>query len=76
MSHFYAQIIESARKTQATARGHKNTGIRMQAASYSGGIEVVLRHNEETGKDEYQINEIPWSGAGRLRRIAKGILGE
>ena len=76
MSHFYAQIPHSARKTTPTARGHKSTGINTQAASYAGAIEVDLFHDEETGKDHFVINQMPWQNSGISEKIATGVLGE
>lgn len=55
MSHFYASIPTSARKTQATARGHKTTGIKTQAMTYEGCLTVHLWHDPETGRDRYDI---------------------
>ena len=65
MSHFYAKIPTSARKTTATARGHKSTGIVTQAASYAGAIEVELTYNAETDKDEFVITLIDWPSGNR-----------
>ncbi len=76
MSHFYAKIPNSARKNAATARGHKNTGITTQAASYAGAIEVDVWHNSETGKDEFRVCQILWHGGGIREEIASGVLGE
>lgn len=76
MSHFYASIPVSARKTEATARGHKATGIVVRAASWAGAIEVRLTHDEETGLDMYQVYHTDHQGAGINRAIASGIVGE
>lgn len=75
MSHFYAAITKSARKTIATARGHTSTGIETYAASWDGRITVNLRHNAETGKDEFSVHMEPHSGRGDSAVIATGIVG-
>lgn len=74
MSHFYAMIPVSARKTIATARGHVHTGIETVAASWSGAIRVTLEHRD--GKDIYTVTEEPWQGSGISRHLARGVLGE
>ena len=76
MSHYYAQIPQSARRTVPTARGHKSTGITVQAACAEGAIEVRLYH--EDGKDHFEVERIPWSysgeSRGRKELLAKGEL--
>lgn len=76
MSHYYAQIPQSARRTVPTARGHKSTGITVQAACAEGAIEVRLYH--EDGKDYFEVERIPWSysgeSRGRKELLAKGEL--
>ena len=56
MSHFYGEIVRSARKTIPTARGHKNTGLETRARSWQGDVRVVLDHDEETGKDTFSVH--------------------
>ena len=72
MSHYYATIPTSGRKTTPTARGHKTTGLATIAASYKGAIRVELRHVD--GKDLFTVNRIPWQGAGPSEVIAEGEL--
>lgn len=76
MSHYYAKILKSGRKTIPTARGHKTTGIVTQAACAEGAIEVRLYH--EDGKDYFEVERIPWSysgeSRGRKELLAKGEL--
>jgi len=72
MSHFYATIPDSARRTVPTARGHKTTGVKTIAASWNGAIEVELTHVE--GKDLFSVRRIPWQGNGKREDIAKGEL--
>ncbi len=75
MSHFYAAIPTSARRTMPTARGHKSTGITVYAASWAGRIAVRLRHNAETGLDEFAVMMTPHEGEGDEHAIATGIVG-
>ena len=76
MSHFYATIPTSARKTVPTARGHKSTGIGTIGASYSGAIDVYLWHDEESGLDKFRVAMIPWHGAGDHKVLARGTVGD
>ena len=76
MSHFYGSIPTSARKTIPTARGHKSTGLTVNAASWQGAIEVELWHNTETGKDEYVVWQRAHHGNGVNEILIKGIIGE
>tara|TARA_R100001377_G_scaffold896_2_gene766 strand:+ start:1040 stop:1279 length:240 start_codon:yes stop_codon:yes gene_type:complete len=75
MSHFYASIPVSARKTTATARGHKSTGLTVKAASWSGAIEVEFKHNEETGLDEFVVRHVTHENHGINATIAEGCVG-
>jgi len=57
MSHFYARIPKSARRTMATARGHRHTGIEVEAFGWKGGARITLRHVD--GEDEVVVERIP-----------------
>lgn len=74
MADFYGTLNGS--DGQVTRRGSIDSGILTQAAAPAGAIEVYVYRNAATGKDCYQIREIPWQGCGRRRNIAKGIIGE
>ena len=63
MSHFYATIPTSARKTVPTARGHKSTGVETIGASWKGGILTSLWHDADTDRD---------SGVGQHRETDPG----
>lgn len=76
MSHFYATIPTSARKTVATARGHKSTGLEVRAASWAGAVRVTLRHCEATGRDLFEVWQEPHCGQGVRAKIAQGIVGQ
>ena len=76
MSHFYAQIPVSARRTNATACGHKNTGVVTHGASWNGGIETSLWHNEADGKDWFTVSMQPWHASGDSQLICEGIVGD
>ena len=76
MSHFYATIPVSARKTVTSARGHKSTGINTIAASYAGSIRVRLWYDENTGLDMFEVNQSSWQGHGDSHCIAHGIVGQ
>ncbi len=55
MSHFYAKIVKSGRKTIPTARGHKSTGIQTLTQSYNGQIRVRMWHDPNTNQDKYEV---------------------
>jgi hypothetical protein len=76
MSHFYGCIPASMRKTPATARASKNTGLTVQAASWGGAVETRLYHDEDTGKDMFVVYQIPWHGRGVSKELARGVVGE
>jgi hypothetical protein len=73
MSHFYGVVTGQA-KTQATRRGSKNTGLRVAAASWNGGVFVRLWHDAETGLDHYAVELGPWRGHGRCEILATGTI--
>ena len=73
MSHFYASINRSARKTAATARGHKSTGIELWVGSYDGVLRVSVWHSEKHGHDMYEIYTDE-HGGGRKNILACGAL--
>ena len=65
MSHFYARIPTSARRTIATARGHKSTGIAAEVLTAEGGVRVTIRHRN--GRDIVTVERVgnPHTG-GRI----------
>ena len=76
MSHFYASIPTSARKTVATARGHKSTGLEVRAASWAGAVTVTMRHCETTGRDTFEVWQELHHGNGVRVQVAEGIVGQ
>ncbi len=77
MSHFYAAIPTSARRTMPSARGHKSTGIATYAATWGGRIRTYLWHDDETGLDHFEVCMTPHdNGAGDTCAIATGIVGD
>lgn len=74
MSHFYARIPRSARRTMATARGHKTTGIAVEAFGWKGGARVSIRH--EGGRDIVTVERIPHpSEGGNGTQVARFEIG-
>ena len=76
MSHFYAAIPTSARRTTPTARGHTSTGIATYAASYAGRVTTYLWHDEKTGEDRFEVCLSPHEGSGDRGAIASGVVGK
>jgi len=75
MSHFYAEISRSARKTPATARGHIKTGMAANVASWKGCVSVELFHDSTRDLDRYRVTLKPWHGKGSSSVLAEGVLG-
>jgi len=73
MAHFYG-TLQGARGA-ASRLGHKSSGIRTCAASWSGAIRVEVYYNEETGKDMYRVVQTPWQGRGVCEVLAEGEIG-
>ena len=76
MSHFYATIPTSARKTVPTACGHKSTGVETIGASYSGAVRVALWPDAYTGVDKFEVAMTPWQGEGDAKVLARGTVGD
>lgn len=78
MSHFYGILPShsTARKTDATARGHKSTGMQAEACSWNGRIVTTLWHDEAENVDRFRVEMLPHQGAGNTRVIATGIVGD
>ena len=76
MSHFYATIPTSARRTVPSARGHKSTGIETIGASWHGGILTSLWHDAQTALDMFEVRMIQHHGAGDSKILARGVVGD
>ena len=76
MSHFYATIPTSGRKTIPSARGHKSTGVETIGASWKGGILTSLWHDAETDLDMFEIWMTQHHGAGDSKLLARGTVGD
>ena len=75
MSHFYAMIPTSARRTVPTARGHKSTGVATVAAGWRGAIRCDVWHDDANDCDRYEVALTPWEGSGGSpRTLASGEL--
>lgn len=60
MSHFYARISESARKTQPTARAHHS--LIVEAQSWEG--KIVTKLIREKDGDYFQVWRMPHGSSG------------
>ena len=76
MSHFYATIPTSARKTVPTACGHKSTGVETIGASWKGGILTSLWHDTDTDTDMFEVWMVQHHGAGDSKILARGVVGD
>ena len=78
MSHFYARIPTSGRKTMPTARGHKSTGISADVMSYDGRIRVNMWHDPDTDSDMFEVEMLPHpaTDTGDIATLATGKVGD
>ena len=76
MSHFYAKIPISARKTVPTARGHKSTGVETVGASWRGAIQTRIWHDTNTDSDMFEVWMRSHHGAGDSKMLARGTIGD
>jgi hypothetical protein len=78
MSHFYARIPQSGRKTMPTARGHKSTGISAEAMSYNGRIRVNMYHDDDSGEDWFEVEMLshPETDTGDIAHLVSGRVGD
>ena len=75
MSHYYAAIERSARKTKATARGHKTTGLSGWAGSYEGVIAYDIYHCDGTDYVCVEQRTHPSEGFATVDVLYNGPLG-
>ena len=75
MSHFYAEILTSTRKTAPSAQGSVKTGITAYCASYEGRIVTNLWQDSE-GIDRFEVTMEAHLGKGDRQMIASGIVGD
>ena len=78
MSHFYARIPQSGRKTMPTARGHKSTGISADVMSYDGRIRVNMWHDPDTDSDMFEVAMLshPATDNGDIAHLVSGRVGD
>jgi len=74
MSHFYAKISNSARKNAPTARGHKTTGVDVEACGWGGKVVTILRHVD--GVDVFEVWMQSHMGEGESFMICEGVVGK
>ena len=72
MAHFYGRVHGA--RGEATRLGHKSSGLRTTAASWSGAVEVELYTNSE-GVDMARVSLRPWQGSGVSRELYSGPVG-
>ena len=74
MSHYYSKITTSARKTTATARGHKTTGIGGWFGSYDGVIHTELYHADGKDYATVELRTHPQRGNQTIAVLYHGAL--
>ena len=75
MSKYYSEISNSARKTNPTARGHKDTGVSAYCASWAGRIVVDVWTDEDGETERFTVYMDRHQGEGDRMRLAEGIMG-
>ena len=77
MSRFYGILPShsTARKHDATARGHATTGMQAEACAWGGKI-VTRLWVDDDGVDRFTVQMVSHHGAGDARFIADGIVGD
>ena len=74
MAQFRGTI--QGQRGEASRLGTKSSGLRVEAASWSGKIVVELRHDAKSGKDYFEVRQEKHHGQGFSAPIAKGYFGE
>ena len=72
MAHFYGSM--QGNKGEVTRCGTKKSGMTAHIRGWNIGVKVNIRHDKETGKDNYTIYETGGSNGGSETLI--GDLGE
>lgn len=73
MAHFYGSVEGNG--SAESRLGSTKSGMRTTAAGWRGAVTVQLRHNKETGEDEFSVYLTPWEGSeGSSRLLAEGTL--
>jgi hypothetical protein len=75
-NHFYGQIVGTGRKSIPRARQHRDSGITVVAASWTGAIWLELRHDSKENIDLFQVSMLPHHGVGDSCSIASGVVGK
>ena len=77
MSRFYGILPShsTARKTDATARGHATTGMQAEACAWGGKI-VTRLYVDDEGRDCFVVTMESHHGSGDTQSIASGIVGD
>jgi hypothetical protein len=62
---------------EATRLGSKNSGLTVWAAGWGGRIEVKVWHDDESGRDLFEVREAQHvNGAGREKLLVSGVIGD
>lgn len=74
MAQFFGLL--KGTRGEATRLGSKSSGLVTEACSYQGKIVTVLRHDDFTGKDVFEVRMERHQGAGDYMVIATGVVGD
>lgn len=70
MSRFYG--VMKGTRGEVTRLGHKTSGLRTTAASYSGCVRTQLWYDASTDTDMVSVWIQPWQGHGVSLRLYEG----
>ena len=70
MSQYYGTL--KGTRGAVSRQGHKSSGLKTVAASWSGAVVVRLHYNDVTEDDEFRVDLDSWHGDGQYQAIASG----
>lgn len=74
MVHFRGEV--TGRGLAASCLGTRASGLRTEAQSWQGKVEVRLSHDAETGIDYALVSLMPHEGSGVCKTLYFGPVGE
>jgi len=72
MAHFRG--IVTGNRGPVSRLGSKGSGLQIRAESWEGAVQVLLRHDEETGHDMVLVELDTHYGQGVSRTLYQGLV--
>jgi hypothetical protein len=73
MSHFYG-VIRGRRGKESTRCGDKSTELVTYAAGWGGAVRTTIWHDEDDGRDYYNVSLVTWPNKSFVNCIEEGEL--